>query len=352
MDLYLNTYTQIISHNSYTTHILGFQSQEESGSERVSTSLQIGEVIVYHKQKRSTNVNFVTMKGATLSPVTTVLSPKPAFLSGPSTLVSPPRGGLQIHLCRRPGEVSLLRGTPATPTSDEGLPPRRTLRPVTAPSARTATSSQNLLRGLNEGAHSPGVELHLTPYLMFLLGFHLMLRLGIHQAGPVHLAGGVLLSLVPSPPLGPAPPTNAQTPPTYRMAGRRTFRGDAAESRGVHPKLQMVTVWTLRGYIGIWNQSLAGVPRPCSQTHMRYLRDLLKPEQLERVPQTHIVVIAVVALHPGVATVHRVTPRKGNPILGIADLIQHKPIQRDPQRGWTIPTPACLKDPGMAPPTL
>lgn len=191
----------------------------------MATSLQTEEAIEIGKRRKPTNESIVTTKEGILFPATMFLSPKPASPTGTSTSACRHRGGTQIRICRKLGEVNPQKDTRITPTLDGGLIQRGIRQRATALSARIATSLLNPLREPREGAPSPGFSLGLTPPLSFL---H-MFPLGIHLADPVRPAGGGPLPLGLPHPRGPAQLTGAQTLRIYRTVSMM-LRWDAAHS--------------------------------------------------------------------------------------------------------------------------
>lgn len=170
------------------------------------------------------------------------------------------------------------------------------------------------------------------PHLMVPLSFHHILLLGIHQAGPVHLAGGDPLLLGPPHPQGPPFLTGAQILSIYRTV-IIILKRDAVESRGLHHRLQ--TVWTQRNSTGIWSLSLAVAPQLLSKTHMRDLKHLHEPEQLSTAQATCALVTAVKYHHPETAIVVTVTPHKGNPTPEMADRVLLRPPGRGPHTPYS-----------------
>lgn len=154
------------------------------------------------------------------------------------------------------------------------------------------------------------------------LSLRRMVLLSIHLAGPVQPAGGGPLPH----PLGPPLLTGTQILSIHRTVNMMLKR-DAAETRGVHHKLQTDTAWTLRNSTGIWSPSPAVDP-PSSKTCMGDLQHLLEPEQL---PTARTTLATAVKYHrTGMATVHTATPHKESPTPEIADSVLPKAPGRGP----------------------
>lgn len=231
-----------------------------------ATSLQREEVMVNARLWNSTTVRTVTMKGGTHFLATTYLSPKPAFHTGTSTSVCPPREGTPKPTCWRLGEATRRRDTLTTLTSGD-LTHRGTHQRATVLWARTASNQPDLLWETSEGFPSPDARLGLThPHLGPLSSPHMVL-LEIRQAGPVQHAGGgpLLLGLLP-PKDPPFPKGNRES---MDLNVNRTMR------QGVNHSFQINTVWTLRSSTRIWSLSPALDPQPSPKNVMRYLEDHL-----------------------------------------------------------------------------
>lgn len=243
------------------------QSPEDTENMRVATSLQREEVMVNARLWNSTTVCTVTMKGGTHFLATTYLSPKPAFHTGTSTSVCPPRGGTLRPTCWRLGEATRRRDTLTTLTSDD-LTHRGTHQRVTVLWARTASNQPNLLWEASKGFPSPHVRLGLTHHHSGPLSFPHMVLLEIRPAGPVqHARGGPL-------PLGLLRP---KAPPLPKGNSRENtdLSVNLTMHQGVNHNFQINTVWTLRSSTRIWSLSPAVDPQLSTENVMRDLKDHL-----------------------------------------------------------------------------
>lgn len=137
-------YIRFVLMLSYISAVLrglyDFQSQEESGNTRVTTSLQTDGRMLSIRWTTSPRSSFVTMRGDIPSPATMFLSPKLPSPTGMSVWASPPSGGTRRPIRRILGEANPHRGTHTTPTSDGGPTHRGLLQHVTALWVRIDTS--------------------------------------------------------------------------------------------------------------------------------------------------------------------------------------------------------------------